>query len=397
MMSLWRNRDYMILWSGQIVSMLGSAVSQLALPLLVLAITNSPAQTGLAALLETLPYVILALPAGALVDRWDRKRVMILADGGRCLAFAAIPAAAATGRLSLTLIYLAVTVHGILMTFFSMAEVAALTQVVSKEHLPAATAQNQAAEELGVLVGPPVGGFLFQSIGQTVPFLVDSVSYLASVLSLLLIRVRFQEERLAVRRHLLAEIGEGIHWLWNHPSIRFLAILTGTGNFVFSGVVLMVIFLARGMGASPTAIGALYAAAAMGALAGTLVAPWIQRRFRFGHIVLGFVWVQTILFPLLAFAPNLIVMGLIAAGLLSVSPIYNTVQMSYRLGLIPDALQGRVNSVYRLIAFALNPLGAGLAGVLTQWIGAVRGVLLLSSVLAVMAVLSILNRDLRAV
>jgi predicted MFS family arabinose efflux permease len=395
MRTLWRNRDYMILWSGQAVSAVGTAVSQLALPLLVLALTGSPAQTGFAAFLESLPYVILALPAGALVDRWDRKAVMIGCDFGRFLAFGSVPLAAATGHLSVGLIYAAVTVHGILMTFFSMAGVAALTQVVTKEQLPAATAQNQAAEEFGVLLGPPIGGFLFQTMSHTFPFLIDSLSYLASVVSLLLIRTRFQEERIAVRRRLLAEIAEGVRWLWDQRLIRFLAVLTGTGNFVFAGVVLMVIFLARGMGASPAAIGALYTAAAVGGLAGTLVAPFVLRRLPFGRIVLVFVWVQAILFPLLAFAPNLIVMGLIAAGLIFVSPIYNTVQMSYRLGLIPDELQGRVNSVYRLTAFALNPLGAALAGLLTQWVGAARGVVLLSSVLVLMAILSTMNRELR--
>jgi MFS family permease len=386
----------MILWSGQLVSVLGTSISQLALPLLVLTLTGSPAQTGLAALLETLPYVILALPAGALVDRWNRKWVMIVADLGRFAAFGVIPLAAAGGHLSILLIYAAVTVHGILMTFFSMAEVAALAQVVTKDQLPAATAQNGASEEIGTLVGPPLGGALFQSVSHTFPFLVDSISYLASVISLLCIRVPFQEERAAAPRRLVAEIAEGVRWLWRHPRIRFLAMLTGTGNFVFAGVVLMVIFLAKGMGASPAAIGLLYTGAGVGGLAGTLAAPAIQRRVRFGRIVLIFVWVQALLFPLLAFAPNLVVIGLIACALVSVSPVYNTVQMSYRLGLIPDELQGRVNSVYRLIAFALNPLGAGLAGLLTQWIGAARGVLLLSSTLVLMAIFTTLNRQLRA-
>lgn len=394
MMSLWRNRDYMILWSGQMVSILGSSVSQLALPLLVLALTNSPAQTGLAALLGTLPYVILALPAGALVDRWDRKLVMILCDLGRFVAFTSIPAAAATRHLSLLLIYIAVTVHGVLMTFFSMAEVSALPQVVAKEQLTAATAQNQAAEAMGTLLGPALGGFLFQSVGRTFPFLLDGMSYLVSALSLLFIGIRFQEARIMARRHLLTEIGEGIRWLWDHPLIRFLAILTGTGNFVFAGVVLMVVFLARGMGASPAAIGALYSAAAAGGLGGTLAAPWVQRHLRFRQIVLVFAWVQAVLMPMLALAPNLVVMGIIAAALFTFSPIYNAVQMAYRLALIPDELQGRVNSVYRMTAFVLNPVGAGLAGLLTQWIGAVRGVLLLSSALVIIAVFSTINRSL---
>lgn len=393
--SLWRNRDYMILWSGQTVSSLGSSVSNLALPLLILALTNSPAQAGFAGFLATLPYVIFSLPAGALVDRWDRRRVMILCDLGRFVVYGSIPLAYGLGHLSLLLIYVAVTVHGVLFTFFNLAEVAALPRVVPKQQLPTATSQNQASDIASFLVGPPLGGFLFQVVGKTVPFLADSLSYLGSVISLLFIRTRFQQGRTAARRSLRVEIGEGMRWLWNEPLIRFIAFLTGGTNFVFSGTFLLVILIAKHQGASPTVIGAMYTIGAAGGIVGSVIAPYFQRRFSFAQVIIATVWFQALLFPLLAVAPNPVVIGLIGAGLFMAGPIYNAVQLSYRLSIIPDELQGRVNSVFRLLAFGFQPLGAGLVGLFAQWFGLTRSVLIFAACLVLLAVATALNPHVR--
>src|SRR5215470_19329598 len=118
-LALWRNRDYVLLWSGQMVSSIGTQVSMLAFPLLVLAITHSPAQAGIVAALRGLPYALFILPAGALIDRWDRKRVMILCDTGRALALGSIPLALALGQLTLVQLYLVSLIEGTLFIFFS--------------------------------------------------------------------------------------------------------------------------------------------------------------------------------------------------------------------------------------------------------------------------------------
>src|SRR5262249_33726730 len=104
--ALWRNRDYLLLWSGQLVSSIGTQASTLAFPLLLLAVTRSPAQAGFASALRAVPYLLLSLPAGALVDRWDRKRLMLLCDAGRALALGSIPLALALGRLTVAQLYL---------------------------------------------------------------------------------------------------------------------------------------------------------------------------------------------------------------------------------------------------------------------------------------------------
>ena len=390
---LWRNRDYLLLWSGQTVSSVGTGVSRLAFPLLVLDLTRSAAQAGLVGALEALPYVLLSLPAGALIDRWNRKRVMILCDVGRALAMGSIPVTLALGRLTIGQLYAVSAVEGTLFVFFNLAEVASLPRVVTTEQLPAATAQNQATEGVTALVSPQLGGALYGAL-QALPFLADAVSYAASVCSLLFIRARFQEDRTTARRRLHVEILEGLRWLWRQPLIRYIAFLTGGWNFVSAGSTLFLIVLARQQGASPFVIGTLFTIGGVGAIVGSLLGTPIQRRFRFGPVIIATVWIGALLFPLYAIAPNPIWLGVITAGIFVTSPIYNVVQFSYRLSLIPDELQGRVNSAFRLLAFGLQPLGLALTGTLIQSIHVIPTILVFSACMLLLAVTT-LNRQVR--
>jgi predicted MFS family arabinose efflux permease len=391
---LWRNRDYMILWSGQTISSLGTGISQLAFPLLILALSHSPAQAGFASALFALPYLIFSLPVGALIDRWNRKRVMILCDVGRALNSASIPAMLAIGHLTVAQLYVNALVEGTLFVFFNIAEVACLPRVVTREQLPAATAQNMATSGVASLLGPPLGGVLY-SVAQAFPFLADAISYAVSFCSLPLIRATFQEERTAAPRRLHVEIGEGLVWLWRQPLIRYMAFLTGGYNLVGAGEGLLLIVLAQRQHASPAFIGVMFAIGGIGGIVGSLVGPAIQKRFSFGQVIIALTWLTVLLWPLYAIAPNPLVLGAISAGLFLVGPIYNVVQFSYRLALIPDQLQGRVNSVFRLLAFGFQPLGAALIGVLIQRLGAVPTVLVFAVWYVLLAVMTTLNTHVR--
>ncbi|HZC06555.1 MAG TPA: MFS transporter, partial [Ktedonobacterales bacterium] len=267
--ALWRNRDYNLLWGGQSVSSIGTQASTLAFPLLLLALTHSPAQAGLASALRALPYVVFSLPAGALVDRWDRKRVMLICDALRAVALGSIPVALALGNLTTAQIYLVSLIEGSLYVFFNVAEAASLPRIVLTEQIPAATAQNQATEALSSLIGPPVGGFLF-SVAQSLPFLADAVSYAASVISLFFMRATFQGEHTAPRRRLYVEIAEGMRWLWRNPLIRYMAFLTGVSNFVGNGAFLIAIVIAQEVQhASSFAIGLIFAIGSIGGIIGS--------------------------------------------------------------------------------------------------------------------------------
>lgn len=388
----------MLLWSGQLVSVVGSRTSGIAFPLLILALTGSAWQAGLLGVVISLPYVLLALPAGALVDRWDRKRVMIVCDAGRALVLAAIPIAAAFGALSAGLLYAVALAEGTLAVFFDLAQVAALPRVVGKEKITAATAQNNLLFTVSYLVGPPLGGALYQSVSRAAPFLVDAVSYAASVISLRFIRTDFQETRVLPAGSLRAEIGEGLRWLWAQPLLRFLAFLAFGFNLVFfsQGYMLILIVLARGLRATPAAIGAIFTIGSVGGLVGALLASRARRYLSFRAIMLLSGWLLALVFPLYLWAPSVVAIGVIMALLAALGTLYNVVQYSYRLAMIPDALQGRVNSVFRLIAFAGQPVGAAAVGAVIQAFGPRAAVLGVTACLVIMAAATTADRHMGA-
>lgn len=391
---LWRNRSYMLLWSGQAISSIGTQVSTVAFPLLVLLVTHSPAQAGLMGAVRALPYLFFSLPAGALVDRWDRKRVMVLCDAGRALALGSIPIALALQHLSLVQLYIVSAVEGTLFVFFNIAEVACLPRVVAKEQLPAANAQNAATDGTSTLLGPALGGALF-GIHALLPFVADAVSYAASVVTLLFIPVRFQGERkVESRRSLLLEIAEGLVWLWRQPLIRFIAVLTGVTNI--PGLALIVIVVAQEqMHASPAVVGVIFAIGGIGGIVGAVIAPWVQKRLSFAAVIIGTMWLWTFVFPFYALAPNPIWLGVAVAITFVLGPLYNVVQMSYRLALIPDELQGRVNSVFRLIAFAGQPIGLAITGFLLEAFNPLVTVLVFMALQGAMTLVATINPHVR--
>ena len=157
---LWRNTNFLLLWSGQTVSTLGTNISQLALPLLVLALTHSPALAGALAAARQLPYLLLSLPAGALVDRWDRKRTMIWCDLVRWLALGSVPLAFALDHLSLLQLCLVAFIEGTAYLLFSLAQISALPHVVEPAHLSRAYALDTTTEYMGSLFGPTLSAFI---------------------------------------------------------------------------------------------------------------------------------------------------------------------------------------------------------------------------------------------
>jgi MFS family permease len=164
---------------------------------------------------------------------------------------------------------------------------------------------------------------------------------------------------------------------------------------VVRGSFLIVIVLAKNQHASPTVIGILFGIASIGGLLGSLVCARIQTRFGYVQVIISCVWLQVLLWSLFAVAPNQVVLGLVSAGIAVAGPIYNVVQFSYRVALIPDALQGRVNSAVRMICYGFNPLGAAASGILIEALGVTTTVLILSGVMLVLAVSVVLNRHVR--
>ncbi len=393
-LSLWRNRAYLLLWGGQSVSSVGTQVSQLALPLLMLALTHSPAQAGLLAALRGVALLLCGLPAGAWVDRWDRKRVMICCDVMRTLVFASVPLAAALGVLTAAQLYMVSFLEGVGFTFFGLAETASLRRVVAPTQLSAAVAQGQGTEAASSIIGPPVGGVLF-GIGQAVPFVADAVSYALSVVSLLFIHTPLKEEQTAPRRPLRQEIGEGLAWLRGQRVVLFLMWLNGAMNLVYGGYTLLLIALAQRLGASSAAIGLMFSITSVGTIIGAAVSPWLQRKFTVSTLMIGLAWIFAVTWPPIAFAPDVIWLGVLNALAFFFVPVYIGTIFTYRLALIPGPLQGRVNSIFRIVTFVSQSAGFVLTGLLIQWYGAVWTVWLQFIPGLLIAIVTQFNRNLR--
>jgi MFS family permease len=366
--SLWRNRDYLLLWSGQALSDIGGAVSELAFPLLVLAVTHSPAQAGFVAALRALPATLFSLLAGVLVDRWDRKRVMLVCDTGRALSLASIPVAYALGHLTIWQLYMTAFLEGTLMMVFKLAKTAALPQVVTQAQLTTAVAQEEFVEGTTALLGPSLSGVLY-TLGAMFPFLTDAISYLISIVTMVLIRTPLKLERTPTQRKVWAEITEGVLWVWHQPFILTMTLLMGAGAFVFSGNALMIIILAQQQHASAVVIGLIFAIGGVGSILGSGLSPRLEHHLTVGQSILLCRWYFVLSWPLYALAPFPLVLGVIEFGTGFVDPIEDVPYFSHRLKLIPDELKGRVMSACRLVPGTMRPLGLALTGILIQRIG----------------------------
>ncbi|MDO9283467.1 MAG: MFS transporter [Aquabacterium sp.] len=392
---LWRQREYMLLWGGQVVSALGSHASGIVVPLLILAMTGSPSAAGLATALGIVPYIVLSLPVGVWVDRWNRQRVMIVCDLGRAAVSASVLVALLFDALTLGHLYAVALLQGTLMVFFNLAEVAALPKVVATAQLPHAIGQNQAGHSGAAIAGPALGTWLLQQLGRAWPFAVDTASYLVSALAIWRLRTPLTAAPTTAPRNLRAEMMVGLRWLWWQPLVRHMAAITCLSNFVSAAVPLLLIVLAKDLRAGEAQIGLIFSAGGIGGLLGALSGSWFARRLRFGQVIAGTLAVQALMLPLLVCMPGPQALGAVFAVYMFCGPLYNVVQLSRRLAMIPDGLQGRVNSAFRLAANLLYPVGAGLCGLLAEHVGTGWTVAVFGTVMAALALVAALDRVIR--
>jgi MFS family permease len=361
---LWRNRDWTLLMAGQLLSTLGSQLTTVAYPLLVLALTHSPAQAGLVGFARILPTPLFGLPAGEAADRWDRKRIMIVADGVRAVAIATLAAAILAGEAPLWLVVVVALVEGTGSVFFTCAEVGAMRAVVPAPQLPAAVGAQRARFATVMLIGPPAGGALF-NLGRSIPFLGDAASYSFSFLSLLAMRTPFQEMRQPHTASLRTRTAEGVRFLWSRPFLRTTTFLYGIGNFALPGILLVIVVTGRRAGLTGGQIGALFAVFAAFLLIGSLASPLFRRRFSMRTIILIELWLW-LGSGLYLIWPNVYVLTAAILPQAVAMPVTDSVVVGYRIAIIPDRLLGRVESVRTTLAQIASPLGPLVAGILLE-------------------------------
>jgi hypothetical protein len=357
-----RNRDFVLLQAGQLLSDLGSSSSAIAYPLLVLAVTGSAARAGLVSFARILPLAVLSLPAGLAADRYGRRRLMIAADAARLVALSTLAAAVLAGDVALWLIVLVALVEGSGSALFSACQTGALRAVVPTAQLPAATSAQVGRSAATTLAGPTLGGALF-GLARALPFLLDAVSYLCSTVFLLLMRTPFQEQRDPDTTPLRARFAEGLRFVWGQPFLRTTALLFGLGNFIGPGLLLAVVVIGQEQGLSGGTVGLLVAAFGGSLLLGSLLSPLARRLLPVRGILVLELWMWTLCAAYVVW-PNVYVLaaGLLPAAL--VIPSTDSVVHGYRIAMTPDRLLGRAESVRRTISLSISPLGPLAAGVL---------------------------------
>lgn len=366
---LWRNVNFLILLSGQGISLTGTQVTQVTLPLLLLSLTNSPALAGLITAIGSLSLLLFCLPAGALVDRWNRKRVMLICDSLSTLGLLSLALALLFNRLTLVHVAVIAFCNESLAVFFGLAATAAMPAVIAKKQIPQALGINETVTSTASTIGPTLGPMLF-SLGRAIPYLTDAISTAMSVISLLFIRAQFQEERASQPQGALwHDMREGMVWLWQHKLIRFLALTTFGLMAPCSGYLLIITVMARQLQVSDAVLGLILGSGGIGSIIGALLAGPLYRRFGLTRMIVGTVWIWALSWLLFAFAHDPFMLGFANAAGFVIVPIYMVQQLSVRTALTPDHLRGRINAVFRLIAFGSQPIGLAVNGLLLQYVG----------------------------
>jgi MFS family permease len=357
-----RNRDFVLLESGQLLSAAGTQMSAIAYPLLVLAFTGSPSKAGIVTFARFAPMALFSLLAGVAADRWKRKRVMLIADAVQALAIGVLVAAIVSDQLTVTLVACVAFVEGTGSAFFGIAVTGALRAVVPRPQMPAAAGAVQARMAIVRLAGPPLGGALF-GIARALPFVADVVSYTFSIVSLVAMRTPFEEERETETTRLRTQIADGFRFLWQQPFLRTVALIFSVSNFVFTGVMLGVIVIGEGQGLSSGRVGVLVAAFGGCAMLGALVSGFFRRYLSMRAILLCELWAGVGLAAFVVW-PNVYVLTASLLPQTFLMPVTDTVLAAYRFAVTPDRLIGRVSSVTRNIGLIITPLGSLAAGFL---------------------------------
>jgi MFS family permease len=374
---LWRHADFLKLWTSQSISEVGSQISLLALPLTAVVVLHASAfEVAALSTIEFLPFILFTLPAGVLVDRLPRRAILIVGDAGRALLLGTIPFVHAFGGLTIWQLYAVGFVVGILTVFFDVAYQSYLPSLVERDRLVEGNSKLQVSSSAAQIVGPGLAGALIGVLTAPDAIVVDSLTFVASVCFLFAIRKRERFKRAAAedeRPRMKDEMLEGLRWVFGNSYLRAQAACTGSGNF-FSSLIfaILIVYAVRRLHLSAGEIGLVFSLGNAGFLVGALTANRIGRALGVG---------RTTLLGSLLFGPGMILIPLaprahplpflIGAQVLTSfgSVVYNITQVSFRQTITPERLQGRMNSVMRLLVWGTMPLGSLLGGALASTIG----------------------------
>ena len=398
---LWAHRDFVRLFTAQSISLFGSEITYVALPLTaVIVLGASPSQMGILLAAERVPHLLVGLLAGVWVDRLRCRSVLVAADFGRAVLLGSIPLAALFGVLRIEQLLIVAFLAGVLTVFFDVAYHSYLPELVERKQLTEGNAKLEASKSVAEMAGPILGSALLQVAAA--PFLIslDALSFVFSGAFLRSIRTNAPPIARSTGAGVLADVIDGIQLVLRHSLLRPLAGCSATMNFFYQMMLaIYVLYITRELELPPTLVGIVFGIGSLGALLGAVVASPAARRFGTGRTLLGGTLLSGLGGLIIAFA-HASGLGtlptLIAAQLLLIVgiPIYNINQVSLRQAITPAGVRGRVNATVRFLVWGTMPVGALLGGYLGETIG-LQPTMMLGAIGMVLAGLWVITSRLR--
>ncbi len=364
-------RDFVKLWAGQSVSLVGTQVTALALPLTAVLVLGAGAgQMGLLGAASFLPFVLITLPAGAWLDRRGRRPAMIAADLGRAALIALIPLAYGLGMLRFELLLAVAFGVGVLTVIFDIGYLSHVPSLVEPEQLSRANARIATSTSAAEVAGPGMGGALVSALGAPVALVADAVSYLFSGLAIATIRRPEPNPVPSPRRDLVQEVVQGLRLTFGSRILRAFAAEAASFN-ALEQIILAVFFLfaVRELGMTPALIGLTTSLGAIGSLAGSIVANRLADRLGIGPTIVASMLIACAAPLLLPFAtgPLMIAVSMFLSGFgVAVSNVH---VVTVRQSVTPEELLARMNASYRTVTYGAIPIGALIGGALGEAIG----------------------------
>jgi MFS family permease len=392
----------MRLWTGQSISQVGSQITLLALPLVAIRILDAGSvEVGVLAAAETVPFLVVGLPAGVWIDRWRRRRVLIAADVGRAAVLATVPIAYVLDVLTMGQLYAVALATGLFTVFFDVAYQSYLPTVVPRARLVEGNSRLELSRSAAHVVGPGIAGLLVQAVRSPMAVAVDSVSFVLSALCIG--RIRTEEPRpvpgaddgqLSMGR----SIADGLRYVLRHPLLSRVGTSTAVFNFFSAvGMAVFLLYAVRELDIDPAAIGVVFSLGSIGFVVGAALTQRITRRIGVGPALALAALVQGAAFLLVPLAPRSSPLPFFVMAFAletCASPVYNITQVSLRQAITPERMQGRMNATMRFVVWGALPLGSLVGGVLGHAIG-LRPTLWVSAVGATLGVVPLLGRTVR--
>ena len=363
-------RNFRWLLGASVVTNLGDGIAIAAGPLLVASQTNDPFLVSLALLAEYLPHLVFGLFAGVVADRHDRRRIVAGVNVFRALVLVALTAMILTSVVNIAFILVVLFVLGTAETFADAASSTLIPTMVEREDLGIANArQNGAILLLNQLAAPPIGAFFF-AIGMAIPFGVNAVGFGLGAVLVSRIVGSTKAERSAEPSHVRQEIADGIRWLVHHPPMRTLALTILLFNVTYGAAWSVLVLYARErLGMDAVGFGLMTAAIAVGGIIGTVAYGSLERRFSLADLMRVGLVIETGTHLILALttSPQIAFATLVVFG--AHAFVWGTTSTVVRQRAVPDALMGRVGSVYRIAIMGGIVIGTPVGGLLARQFG----------------------------